>query len=199
MKTRMYMVFAIFFALLVSCDSGGDSGDTDGSVVLDDSVSGQSPDANPPAGNPAPTDTLDDFQAFMLDVVNEARGQSRNCGAEFFPEAPPVTWDERIEAAAQMHAEDMAANENVSHTGSDGSEPGDRLLTEGYDWFTWGENVLFGINNGADALDTLLDSPPHCGSIMNPDFQEVGAGSAQGSFQGFTSTYWTILFATESN
>ena len=199
-KSYVYIVFALIAAALLACDGGGGTeGSGGGSLVLDDSASGQNPSGNPPSGNPSSPGGLNDFQAFMLDVINQARSQSRNCGNEFFPAAPDVSWDERIEAAAQGHSDDMAANQNVSHTGSDGSDPGDRLLMENYDWFTWGENILFGINNGASAVDALLDSPSHCETIMTPGFLEVGAGSAPGSLGGFSSTFWTILFATETN
>lgn len=184
----MYMIFAIFFALLVACDGGGDSTGSGGDVKLDDSLSGLGP------GDPSPQDPpdgqLNDFQALMLDLINDARSQSRNCGTEFFPEAPPVNWDERIEAATQKHAEDMADTGIVSHTGSDGSNPGDRLLTEGYEFFSWSDNVLFGRSDAGSALDAFLGSTSHCASIMNPDMQDVGAGNV--------GNYWNILFATES-
>ena len=88
---------------------------------------------------------------------------------------------------------------NLSHTGSDGSNAGDRLLMEDYDWFTWGENILFGLSNGQDAVDALLDSASHCSLIMGPEFQQVGAGSANGRLQGASSTFWAIVFATENN
>ena len=201
----MYIIFALFLAFLVACDSAGDGdgGSTVGSggAVLDDPLTGESPGGNPapPAPNPGPPGALNGFQAFMLGVINDARAQSRNCGAQFFPAAPPVTWDERVQAAAQEHSDDMAANQFFNHIGSDGSNPGDRLLMENYDWFTWGENILFGAQEGDDAVDELLKSASHCSSIMSPDFQEVGAGSAQGSLQGFSSAFWTILFATEGS
>lgn len=198
-KSNLYIIFAILTAFLIACDGGGESSDTGGGVVIDDSASGQDTGGNPPGGSPAPPGSLNDFQAFMLNIVNQARAQSRNCGNQFFTAVPPLQWDERIETAAQMHSEDMAATQIVSHTGSDGSDAGDRLLMENYDWFTWGENILFGLNNGQDAMDALLDSASHCSLIMSPDFQEVGAGSAQGSLQGSSSTYWVIVFATEAN
>ncbi len=198
-KSSLYIIFAIFAAFMIACDGGGESSDTGGGVVIDDSASGGNQGGNPAPTNPAPPGSLNDFQAFMLNVVNQARAQSRNCGNQSFAAAPSVTWNDRIEAAAQMHAEDMAASQNLSHTGSDGSDAGDRLLMENYDWFTWGENILFGLNDGEDAVDALLDSPSHCSLIMSPDFLEVGAGSATGSIQGFSSTFWTVLLATETN
>ncbi len=197
-KSSIYLIFAILTAFLIACDGGGESSDTSG-VVIDDSASGGNGGGNPAPTNPAPPGSLNSFQAFMLGVVNDVRAQSRDCGNQFFAAAPAVIWDERIEAAAQMHSEDMAANQNFNHIGSDGSDAGDRLLMENYDWFTWGENILFGLNDGEAAVDALLDSPSHCALIMSPDFQEVGAGSAKGSIQGGSSTFWTVLFATESN
>ncbi len=134
----------------------------------------------------------------MLDLVNSARAQSRNCGADFFPAAPPLVWDDRIENAAQVHSEDMALNQNFSHTGTDGSNAGDRLLMQGYNWRTWGENILVGLDDAADAIDAWLDSPGHCSIIMNPTLEEVGAGVAQGNFQDRTASYWTLVFASEN-
>lgn len=198
-RSSAYLLIVLVFAFLIACDGGGDSDTAGGSsgggpIILDDSDSGQDPGGSPPS-NPVPPGQLNDFQSLMLDIVNEARSQSRNCGTQFFAAAPDVIWDERIEVAAQMHSEDMAASGTLSHSGSDGSDAGDRLLMENYDWFTWGENILFGLNDAQNALDALLDSPSHCSLIMGQDFLEVGAGSARGG----NSTYWTILFATESN
>ena len=46
----------------------------------------------------------------MLDLINEARAEARNCGDTFFPAAPPLNWDDRVEAAALGHSIDMAEN-----------------------------------------------------------------------------------------
>ncbi len=135
----------------------------------------------------------------MLDLVNDARAQSRNCGGSFFPAAPPVDWDKRIESAALNHSLDMAQMRELTHIGTDGGDPGDRLLAEGYDWLTFGENILVGLNNGANVIDNWLNSPGHCDIIMNPAYEEVGVGAAEGIFQGNTTTYWTLDLATENN
>lgn len=135
----------------------------------------------------------------MLDLINEARAQSRNCGGNFFPAAPPVGWDTRIESAALNHSIDMAQMRELTHIGSDGSDPGDRLLMEGYDWFTFGENILVGLDNGANVIDNWLNSPAHCAIIMNPVFEEAGVGAAGGIFQGSGAMYWTLDLATEND
>jgi len=147
---------------------------------------------NPPGG------PLNEFQSQVLDLVNEARAQSRNCGSTFFPAAPSVNWDVRIESAALKHSQDMALNDHFSHTGTDGSNTGDRLLMQGYNWSNWGENILVGLDDPRDAIDGWLDSPGHCSIIMSPSYEEVGAGVAQGLFQGSAASYWTLVFATES-
>lgn len=151
-----------------------------------------------PTPLPLPDPLPDDFQSFILSLVNAARAQSRDCGDTFFPAAPPVNWDDRIESAALGHSQDMAQNENFSHTGTDGSNAGDRLLMEGYDWNRWGENILVGLDDAAEAIDAWIDSPGHCSIIMTPSYEEVGAGVAQGLFQGGTASYWTLVFATEN-
>lgn len=150
------------------------------------------PPMSPPGG------PLNEFQSQVLNLVNDARAQARNCGSEFFSVAPPVVWDERIEAAALVHSIDMAQNQNFSHTGTDGSDTGDRLLMQGYNWNTWGENILVGLDNAPDAIDAWIGSSGHCSIIMSPSLREVGAGVAQGIFQGNTASYWTLVFATEN-
>lgn len=76
---------------------------------------------NAPAPTQPPDQPLNDFQSLVLDLVNSARAQGRNCGNEFFPAAPEVIWDIRIQDAALAHSVDMAQNQNFSHTGTDGS------------------------------------------------------------------------------
>jgi uncharacterized protein YkwD len=153
---------------------------------------------NAPVPTPPPDQPLNEFQSLVLSLVNGARAEARNCGSEFFPAAPPVNWDIRIEDAALAHSLDMAQNQNFSHTGTDGSDAGDRLLMQGYNWSTWGENILVGLDDATDAVDAWIGSSGHCSIIMSPSLKEVGAGVAQGIFQGNSASYWTLVFATES-
>lgn len=150
-----------------------------------------------PVPTPEPGQPLNEFQSLVLGLVNNARSQARNCGSEFFSAAPAVNWDTRIENAALAHSEDMAQNQNFSHTGTDGSNTGDRLLMQNYNWNTWGENILVGLDNARDAIDAWIGSSGHCSIIMNPSLKEVGAGIAEGIFQGRSASYWTLVFASE--
>lgn len=210
----------LLLAILVSCDSVGDSNNGSMNDAMPDNPSMQtSPPVMPttqplpPSTTPTPTalptippnptpfpepdQPLNEFQSLILDLVNTARAEARNCGGDFFPAAPEVNWDIRIQDAALAHSVDMAQNQNFSHTGTDGSNAGDRLLIQDYNWSTWGENILVGLDDATDAIDAWIGSPGHCSIIMNLSLKEVGVGVAQGIFQGRNASYWTLVFASE--
>ncbi|MEW6145807.1 MAG: CAP domain-containing protein [Thermodesulfobacteriota bacterium] len=183
---KLLTLNAVLFILLLifaACDGGSGGGDsTPGST-------------NPPPASPPP----DDLESAILELINEARAEGRDCGNEFFPAAPPLSWDDRLEAAALGHSLDMAENQFFGHEGSDGSDTGDRLMNEGYDPSAWGETILVGIEDEAAVVEAFLDSPDHCAILMDPVYEDVGAGAAEGMFQGSSTLYWTIDVATESN
>jgi uncharacterized protein YkwD len=103
----------------------------------------------------------------------------------------PVAWDARVATAAQAHSADMAAMNRMTHTGSDGSDAGDRLLRAGFDWRAWGENVATGQTSVQSAFDAWMGSPGHRAQILG-GFTVIGLGAAQGS-NGLI--YWTLDFA----
>ena len=180
-------VLLILLLVFAACDSSQDGGDSSPGPT------------NPPTASPSPTNPPGDFEATMLELINEARAEARNCGNEFFPAAPPLDWDDRVEAAALGHSVDMAENQFFGHEGSDGSNTGDRLMNEGYDPSAWGETILVGIEDEAQVVESFLDSPGHCEILMDPSYEDVGVGAAEGLFQGFSTLYWTFDLATESN
>jgi uncharacterized protein YkwD len=99
--------------------------------------------------------------------------------------------------AAYLHSSDMAVNQFFSHTGSDGSSPGDRITREGYAWRTYGENIAVGYPTVSAVLQGWLGSDGHCRNIMNPAFREIGAAYAEGPYPGNPSApYWTFDLAT---
>lgn len=57
---------------------------------------------------------------------------------------PPLTANAALTAAALAHSNDMATNNFFSHTGSDGSSPGQRISRAGYSYYTYGENIAAG-------------------------------------------------------
>lgn len=104
------------------------------------------------------------------------------------PPAPPLTHDARLTRAASLHSADMAKMRTMSHQGSDGSNPGQRIQRQGYGWWTWGENVAAGQSSVAAVMGSWLNSEGHCRNIMNPRFTQFGAGEVD--------RYWTQVFAS---
>ena len=82
----------------------------------------------------------------------------------------------------------------MSHTGSDGLAPWDRAVAEGYAYRNISENVAAGYPNAGSVQAGWLDSPGHCGNIMNPAYTEMGVGCTRSSGTDY-GTYWTVVFA----
>ena len=185
LNKKILNVSALFIVLLLifaACDGGSGGSDSSGGTT-----------------NPPPTGSPDDFETRMLGLVNDARAEGRDCGNTFFPAAPPLKWDDRVGAAAQGHSDDMAEHRFLDHEGSDGSDTGDRLMNEGYDPSAWGETILVGIENETNVVKNFLDSPEHCSILMDPAYEDFGAGAAEGMYKGQSTLYWTFDLATENN
>ncbi|WP_093850591.1 CAP domain-containing protein [Streptomyces pini] len=127
---------------------------------------------------PAPAD---DAAARVVELVNSERAKA-GCA--------PLKANEKLTAAARAHSQDMADHRNMSHTGSDGSGPGDRIERAGYEWRTYGENVAYGYRTPESVMDGWMSSPGHKRNILNCSFQEIGVGLAQ------PGDYWTQTFGT---
>ncbi|MBA2950099.1 CAP domain-containing protein [Streptomyces sp. PSKA28] len=119
--------------------------------------------------------------ARIVELVNNERSKA-GCS--------PVTLNATLSKAAQAHSEDMAEHQNMSHTGSDGSSPGDRITRAGYSFSTYGENVAYGYSSPEQVMAGWMSSPGHKANILNCSFKEIGVGLAQ------PNDYWTQEFGT---
>lgn len=119
--------------------------------------------------------------AEVVELVNAERAKA-GCS--------PVKANTTLTKAAQDHSEDMAASGSMSHTGSDGSSPGDRITRAGYSWSTYGENVAYGYSTPEQVMTGWMNSPGHKENILNCAFKEIGVGLAQ------PGSYWTQDFGT---
>lgn len=154
-------------------------------------------DGDPPLpSDSAPDPGVADIRVEFLAALNQARSVARMCGNTAFPPAPPVTWSGELAMAAYLHSEDMALNGFFSHTGSDGSSPGQRITRQGYTWRAYGENIAVGYPSVSSVIQGWLESEGHCRNIMNPAFTEIGAGYAIGGFgTNPAARYWTFDLA----
>ena len=90
-------------------------------------------------------------------------------------------------SAVEQLSRDMRARGVMSHTGGDGSNPGERIARTGYVSATWGENVAAGYPSVEAVMAGWLGSDGHCANLMNPGFTEFGGGE--------TDRYWAQVFA----
>ena len=93
--------------------------------------------------------------------------------------------------AANLHSEDMAGTGVMSHSGSDGSDPGQRITAAGYTWRVYGEIVAAGYQSAKAVVDAWMNSPPHREVILLPEVREFGGGLVQ-SKDG--RSFWTVDF-----
>jgi uncharacterized protein YkwD len=184
MGTKPVFVLLAAIVLAALCGCGGGDSETGSSTLP--------PPVPPGSGIPG----IDSIRQEFLDAVNQARSAGRICGSTSYPAVPPVGWNDTLAMAAYLHSEDMATNQFFSHTGSDGSSPGDRLAREGYAWRTYGENIAVNYPTVSTVIQGWLGSDGHCRNIMNPSFTEIGAGFAEGPYLGTPSApYWTFDLA----
>jgi uncharacterized protein YkwD len=109
----------------------------------------------------------------------------------------PLTTKGPLTAAARIHSTDMACNGFISHTGSDGSRPSDRVAAQGYS-FSWiGENIYAGggsHNSPQSAFNWWMNSTPHYNNMLSPNYQSIGVGymfNSESQYRG----YFTVVFA----
>ncbi|MFF4169567.1 CAP domain-containing protein [Streptomyces sp. NPDC001744] len=88
----------------------------------------------------------------------------------------PLRTDKRLRAAAQGHADDMAARGYYEHESPEGRDAGDRMRAAGYAWSTWAENIHRGPKTPARAMEDWMKSPGHRANIRNCALKDIGVG-----------------------
>lgn len=120
-----------------------------------------------------------------LDLVNAERERHG---------LPPLAADTVLARAARIHAEDMARGPFVSHTGSDGSDPSQRLDRVGYLWIWVGENIAAGQETADEMVPGWLRSPDHLANILSADAVSAGVAMARNPASEYV-TYWVMVYA----
>jgi uncharacterized protein YkwD len=122
----------------------------------------------------------------LVDLVNAVRKTGCKCGSTTMPPVGAVSWNDKLAKAGYEHSVEMDANDYFSHTGLNGSGPGQRITAAGYAWRTYGENIANGYTTEQAVMNGWLSSEGHCKNIMNGSFKEMGAGRK--------GNYWTQVF-----
>jgi uncharacterized protein YkwD len=123
----------------------------------------------------------------LLAEHNRSRAQIRE-GDD--PTLAPLTVDPKLTEAARLHALDMAVHRTMSHEGSDGSKPFERVARAGYKYQGTGENLAMGQPDAETVVSDWMTSVKHRANILG-DFNQVGMARATGP-DGVP--YWAVVF-----
>jgi uncharacterized protein YkwD len=103
-----------------------------------------------------------------------------------------------LTAAARAHSLDMACEDFLSHTGSDGSNPADRVAAQGYGFQAVGENIYAGggsYNSPQSAFEAWMDSAGHRANMLSSNYSSIGIGYKYNQ----DSTYGAYVTAVFTN
>ncbi len=93
---------------------------------------------------------------------------------------PALLLDSRLATAAQLHSEDMAANNYFSHTSQDGRSFVDRVRAQGFG-SPAAENIARGQRTPASVMSAWMNSAGHRRNILNCTLRAIGVGFAPGN------------------
>ena len=94
--------------------------------------------------------------------------------------------------AAKAHSRDLAKWDRISHYGSDGSNPWDRVKRAGYNAKVAAENVGTGQVNMEEVIKGWQQSPGHNKNLLLADVEHMGIALVQDPRTEF-KTFWTLV------
>lgn len=154
--------------------------------------------------------TPTDLEQYVVELVNRARsdpeaeadrlGIDLNDGLDpgtiSADPKQPLAIDTALTDAARGHSQWMLEEDIFSHTGANGTSPGNRMANAGYVFsgsWGWGENIAWQGTTGsvsaalrtafvAGLHDGLFRSAGHRRNILSESFREIGVGEDLGVF-----------------
>jgi len=124
--------------------------------------------------------TNDGYVQTLIQLINQARADVGRAA---------LTVNQQLMNAAQGHSLDMACNNFLLHSGSDGSWIGDRLVNAGYPNSYYLEIIAIGLPQ--DAMNQWRNDPTHWDAVINSRVTEIGVGYVYSKFAAYGS-YWTV-------
>ncbi len=104
----------------------------------------------------------------------------------------PLKINAELAEAAKAHSRDLAKWDRISHYGSDGSNPWDRVKRTGYKARLAAENVGTGQVSFDEVLRGWKESPGHNKNLLLADAREMGLALVQDPKTEFKS-FWTLV------
>jgi uncharacterized protein YkwD len=107
----------------------------------------------------------------------------------------PLKLSPELTEAAKAHARDLAKWDRISHYGSDGSNPWDRVKRTGYKARLTAENVGTGQIDFNEVMKGWKDSPGHNKNLLMSDAEHMGVALVQDPKTEFKS-FWTLVIGS---
>jgi uncharacterized protein YkwD len=104
----------------------------------------------------------------------------------------PLKLNTALTEAAKAHSRDLAKWDRISHYGSDGSNPWDRVKRAGYNAKLAAENVGTGQTNLEEVMKGWQASPGHNKNLLLADAHDMGIALVQDPRTEF-KTFWTLV------
>jgi uncharacterized protein YkwD len=104
----------------------------------------------------------------------------------------PLQLNATLTAAAKAHSRDLAKWDRISHFGSDGSNPWDRVKRTGYNAKLAAENVGTGQVSFEEVLKGWKGSPGHNKNLLLADAEHMGIALVHEPKSEF-KTFWTLV------
>lgn len=107
----------------------------------------------------------------------------------------PLKLNPKLTEAAKEHSRDLSKWDRISHYGSDGSNPWDRVKRTGYNAKLAAENVGTGQISFDEVLKGWKESPGHNKNLLLSDAHDMGLALVQDPKTEFKS-FWTLVIGT---
>jgi uncharacterized protein YkwD len=117
----------------------------------------------------------------LIDLINQARADVGRAALKV---------NSQLTSAARAHSLDMACNNFMKHSGSDGTWTGDRLSKAGYPNSYYLELLAIGLPQ--DAMNQWRIEKNDWGSVINSRVTEIGVGYVFSKFSAYGG-YWTVV------
>lgn len=151
----------------------------------------QSDEVAPDSSAKAPKGALSDRDysdarldlAIALGLINDYRKQNG---------LRPLQLDPQLTEAAKAHSRDLAKSDRISHYGSDGSSPWDRVKRTGYAPKVAAENIGTGQASLEEVVKGWQESDGHNKNLLLPDAEDMGIALVQDPKTEF-KTFWTLV------
>ncbi len=108
----------------------------------------------------------------------------------------PLVINAELTAAAKAHSRDLSKWDRISHYGSDGSNPWDRVKRAGYKARLAAENVGTGQVNFDEVMKGWKNSPGHNKNLLLADAQQMGLALVYDPKTEFKS-FWTLVIGSQ--